>query len=281
MFLHEGNWQHRDSAFYQCDLRDVTREIPTEFLNNVITRMREITSLPLVNKISVTAQRMMPGQAVGIHSDRPLLGYESVRLVVQLNKQWQPDHGGVLELFSSLDSEVAFRVNPLYNEAFGFVLHNESYHAVTQVTQPRHTLVFNFWHTANTPELAAHIKALFTNLHFSELPTTLNPIASAAEENLPEETTFLAGTTAVALHRWGYDDDTVIAGYQFSAGQASPHTLGTEARAAIRLADWVAYLYRDSFDLARWDDLRSELEGTEVFARLIPTWRLCLPEHLT
>ena len=85
----------------------------------------------------------------------------------------------------------------------------------------------------------------------------------------------------MALHRWGYDDDTVIAGYQFSAGQASPHTLGTEARVAIRLADWVAYLYRDSFDLARWDDLRSELEGTEVFARLIPTWRLCLPEHLT
>ena len=41
-----------------------------------IIRMREITGLPLMNRVLVTAQRMLPGQVVGIHSDRPLLGYE-------------------------------------------------------------------------------------------------------------------------------------------------------------------------------------------------------------
>ncbi len=53
-----------------------------------------------MNRVLVTAQRMLPGQVVGIHSDRPLLGYE----------------------------------------------------------------------------LAAHIQALFTDVKFSELPTTLDPI---------------------------------------------------------------------------------------------------------
>ncbi|MFV2058544.1 MAG: 2OG-Fe(II) oxygenase family protein [Thiohalomonadales bacterium] len=277
VFLPAGDWQHRDTAFYQCALRDVTEEIPAAFLTKVISRMREITGLPLVNRIIVTAQRMMPGQAIGIHSDRPLLGYESARLVVQFNKQWHPDHGGILELFASSDGEVVSRVNPGYNEAFGFVLHRDSYHAVTEVTQPRQTLVFNFWHAANTPELATHVQALFANLHFSELPASLNTVVSAAEVNLPEDTTFRAGTAATALHRWGYDDVTVLAGYQYSAGLTltSPHTSGTEVWAAIRLADWLACLYRDSFDLERWVNLHSELEGAAEFTRLMPTWRLC------
>ena len=276
--MHAGEWQHRDGAFYRCSLRDVTENISAAFRAEVIARMREITGLPLVNRILITAQRMLPGHVIGVHSDRPLLGYESVRLVVQLNGQWQPDHGGVLELFASPDGEAVFRVNPRYNEAFGFVLHADSHHGVTEVTQPRQTVVFNFWHAANTPELAAHVQALFSNIHFSELPAALNPVASSAEASLPEDTTFHAGTAAMALHRWGYDDATVVAGYLHSAGLSTRDAIDAETRAAIRLADWVARLHRDSFDLARWEILRSELEGIEMFARLMPTWRLCLPE---
>ncbi len=278
VFLHDGDWQHRDGAFYRCALRDITAEIPVEFLGEVMNRMRVITGLPLTDQILVTAQRMTPGQIIGIHSDRPLLGYESVRLVVQLNKQWQPAHGGVLQLFESSDGEAVSHVNPGYNEAFGFVLHKDSYHAVTQVTQERKSLVFNFWHAANTPELAAHVQAIFARLHFSELPDSLNPVITAAEQDLPEDTTFLAGTTAIALQRWGYADEIVINGYLYSAGLPCQSASGTEAWAAIRLADWVARLYRDSFDLTRWEKLRSELVGTEVFTRLLPTWRICIPE---
>jgi hypothetical protein len=240
--------------------------------------MREITGLPLVNRILITAQRMMPGQIIGVHSDRPLLGYESVRLVVQLNRQWQPDHGGVLELFASPDGEAVFRVSPRYNEAFGFVLHVDSHHGVTEVTQPRQSVVFNFWHAANTPELAAHVQALFANMHFSELPAALNPVASSAESSLPEDTTFRAGTAAMGLHRWGYDDATVVAGYLHSAGLSTSDAGDAERHAAILLADWIARLHRDSFDLTRWEILRSELEDIEMFPRLVSTWRLCLPE---
>ena len=278
LFWQDADWQHRDGAFYRCSLRDVTEDIPASFLTEVLARMREITELPLVDRVVVSAQRMLPGQVIGIHSDRPLLGYEIARLVVQLNQQWQAEHGGVLELFSSPQSEVVFRVNPEYNKAFGFRLHHHSYHGVTEVTQPRQTVVFNFWHVANTPELAAHIQALFTKVRFSDLPAALDSVALAAELTLPEETTFHAGTAAIALQRWGYDDATIISGYQHSAGLVICDSNDAETYAAVRLADWVAYLYRDSFDLARWQILQRELDGIARFARLMPTWQLCLPE---
>jgi len=278
LFLQDGEWQHRDGAFYRCSLRDVTEHIPTRFQTEVLGRMREITGLPLTNHVLVTAQRMQPGQVIGIHSDRPLVGYEIARLVVQLNKHWHAEHGGVLELFSSPESDAVFRVNPEYNKAFGFLLHGDSYHGVTEAAQPRQTVVFNFWHAANTPELAAHVQALFANMHFSELPTLLDSVAAAAELSLPEDTTFYAGMAALALHRWGYDETTIVAGYRHSAGLAICDTNDTETYAAVLLADWVACLYRDSFDLARWKILRRELAGIEIFARLMPTWQLCLPE---
>ena len=278
LFSQDSTWQHRDGAFYRCSLREVTDEIPATFHTEILARMREITGLPLVERFMVTAQRMQPGHVIGIHSDRPLLGYEIARLVLQLNKGWQAEHGGVLELFASPEGEAIFKVNPEYNKAFGFLLHAASYHGVTEVTQPRQTVVFNFWHVANTPELEAHIRALFANLHFSELPAALDQIAATAEASLPEEVTYRAGTAAIALHRWGYDTATIVNGYQYSAGLDNSDPHDAETYAAVRLADWVAYLYRDSFDLARWEILRSELVGMARFTRLLPTWQLCLPE---
>jgi hypothetical protein len=278
LFSQDREWQHQDGVFYRCSLSDVTEIIPATFQAEILARMREITGLPLVNRVVVTAQRMLPGQVIGIHSDRPLLGYEIARLVVQLNKQWQAEHGGVLELFLSPEGEAEFSINPEYNKAVGFLLHADSYHAVTEVTQPRLTVVFNFWHMANTPELAAHVQALFANLHFSEFPATLNPVASAAESSLSEEVTFRAGTAAIALHRWGYDAATIVTGYQHSAGLSTCDTSDAETYAAVLLADWVAYLYRDSFDLVRWNRLQSALAEIKIFPRLVPTWGLCLPE---
>ena len=75
--------------------------------------------------------------------------------------------------------------------------------------------MFNFWHKANTPELATQLEALFAALSFSEFPAALDDIASAAEESLPEEITFRAGTAAIALRRWGYDDATIVKGYRY------------------------------------------------------------------
>lgn len=279
LFLQDNYaWQHHDGVFYRASLCDVTTAISATFQAEILARMREITGLPLVDRMLVTIQRMQPGHVIGIHSDRPLLGYEIARLVVQLNKQWQPEHGGVLQLFSSPQSEAVFSVNPEYNKAVGFLLHADSYHAVTEVSQPRQSVVFNFWHAANTPELAAHIETLFANLQFSEFPEALNAIASKAEASLPEDVTYRAGTAAIALNRWGYDAATVVAGYKHSAGLANCESSDYETYAAVLLADWVAYLYRDTFDLIRWNQLQNALARMEMFPRLMAIWQLCLPE---
>jgi 2OG-Fe(II) oxygenase superfamily len=227
--------------------------------------------------VEVTAQRMLPGQVIGVHSDRPLLGFEIARVVVQLNKQWRAEHGGVLDLFDGVDGPPLLSIAPTYNSAVGFLLHPHSFHGVTEVTQARQTLVFNFWHAANTEALAAHLKALFANMDFSEFPAALNGLATAAEARLPEELTLRAGTAALALVRWGYDSATTVAGYQFSAGLSNLQGVDPEGRAAIVLADWVARLYQESFDLARWTSLQPDLQGQARFARLASTLALCFP----
>ncbi len=279
LFAAKSSWQHRDAAFYTCSLRDATNELPPTLLRNVLGRMREITSLPLTDGIQVTAQQLEPGQSIGIHSDRPSLGYELVRLVVHLNAGWLPAHGGVLELYESPQRPAVVRVEPNYNEAFGFVLHEDSHHGVTEVIQLRRSLVFNFWHAANSPELGEAVRSLFADMRFSELPSALGAVAEWAEVRLPENITFHASLAATAVQRWGYDEATVLAAYRHSSGLSIEKVPSVEEHVATRLADWVARLHQHPFDLTRWQSLRSELGGLEPFARLRTMWRLCVPSN--
>jgi len=276
LFVVQGGWQARDDSFYSCFLREVTAELPASLLVDVRARMRTITGLALADDVVVTAQRMEPGQAVGVHSDQPWLGYEVARLVVQLNADWQRENGGALELYESLDGAPVERIEPAYNAAFGFLLHEGSYHGVSKVSRTRRTVVFNFWHVANTPQLADAVAALFADMHFSELPAALDPIAVSAETHLPEDTTFRASLAALALRRWGYDDETVVDGYRASASLSSQLDVIDERTAAIRLAAWVAHLKTGTFDLPRWQELQGALAGTGSFPRLMPLWGLCL-----
>jgi len=277
LFVEKNDWQRRDGAFYRCALRDATNEIPEMLLRGVASRMREITSQPLMDRVQVTAQQVEPGQSIGVHSDRPLLGYEFVRLVLQLNDLWLPEHGGVLELYESPDRPAVVRLEPDYDVAFGFVLHEASHHGVTEVCQLRRSLVFNFWHEANSPELRDAVHELFAGARFSDMPSALNPLAEWAETRLPEDTTFHASLSAFALHKWGYGEETVVAAYRYSAGLALERSLSAEEQAATQLADWVAHLYQQPFDVTRWVRLTGELRGIEPFTRLASIWRLCVP----
>ena len=277
LFVEKHDWQHRDGAFYKCSLRDATHEIPQTLLRDVARRMREITGQPLTDAVQVTAQQVEPGQSIGVHSDRPLLGYEFVRLVLQLNADWRPEHGGVLELHASPDEPAIVRLEPIYDAAFGFVLNEDSHHSVTEVSRTRRSLVFNFWHMANSPELRDVVHQLFADACFSEMPSALDPVATWAETRLPEETTFHANLAALALFRLGYGEVTVVAAYRHGARLPIERALSVEEQAAIRLADWVARLYQQPFDVTQWKRLCGELRGIEPFARLEPIWRRCVP----
>lgn len=273
----DAKWQSRNEAFYQCSLREVTEELPAPMLRELAARMRDVTGLPLLDRVVVTSQRMDPGQAIGVHSDQPWVGYELVRLVVQLNADWRPDHGGELELYEAADRPPVMRVEPVYGAAFGFVLHEGSLHGVRAVTRPRRSLVFNFWHPANSPALGDAVRALFADAQVGQLPAELDSTVNEAEEALPEEETFRAALAALAVLRWGYDTQTVVACYRHSARLPSQGELSEESFAAVRLADWVAGLHDGTFDLARWETLRHEIETTVAHPRLAAIAQLCFP----
>jgi len=246
LFDVEEGWQHRDEAFYRCFLRDCTDEVSPDLRAGLAGRMREITGLELDDRVEVTAQRMEPGQVIGTHSDQPLLGFEIARVVLQLNRGWHREDGGALELFADPEDPADTRVEPGYNEVFGFVLHPDSHHGVTEVSRERRTVVFNFWHVGNTPEVAADVRELFSDVHFSALPAALDAIATTAEETLPEAVTFRASLAAFALLKWGHDDRMIVSGYQFSAG------LSVDLDPVVGRADFVARLFTEGFDLERW-----------------------------
>jgi hypothetical protein len=279
LFVVQAGWQARNDAFYSCFLRDVTAEISQNLRRDVVDRMRAISGLPLTDHVAVSAQRMEPGQSVGVHSDRPLLGYEIARLVVQLTPSWKPESGGLLELYATEAGPAVESIEPRHNSAFGFELHESSLHGVSRVTRTRSSVVFNFWHAANTPELSAVVADLFEDARFSELPASLVPIAAEAEAHLPEDVTFRASLAAFALQRWGYDDVVVCSGYQISAGLGAAGADPMDERAAaLQLADWVAGLRTGCFDASAWQRLQRHFEGTAPAARLMPLWPLCLPE---
>jgi len=260
LFEQDLPWREHGGAFYEVRNCDSTDRIDPHVLAAVVERMRTLTGLPLTARVAVTAQTMAPGQRIGVHSDRPLVGFEAVRLVVQWNRGWRAEDGGVLQVH---DDEAGTRVcataAPRFNSALGFIMHPGSYHSVTETTKPRRTLVFNFWHVGNSPALADAVKTLFARMQFGELPSLLDPLRVEAERSLPEEQTYRALVVATALQRWGLPEAVIRDGYQ--AATFPPESPGTDCAAAatIALAQWAAHLYVDDFDQAQWQRLNVAL----------------------
>lgn len=95
--------------------------------------------------LEVTAHKLLEGQTIKIHNDN-LDGAETHRILIQLNGGWRDEQGGMLMLFGSDNSaDVRRIVRPLHRSAFGFVISDNSFHAVSTVTEGRrYTLVYSF-----------------------------------------------------------------------------------------------------------------------------------------
>jgi hypothetical protein len=93
----------------------------------------------------VTAHKLVPGQTIKVHNDY-LGGEETHRLVLQLNRGWQADQGGLLMLFSSSSaSDVQRILIPRHGSAVAFAITPTSFHAVSTVKGgERYTLVYSF-----------------------------------------------------------------------------------------------------------------------------------------
>lgn len=286
LFDEDVPWARHDASFYACFLAVVTHRVDPALRVGLARRVSALLDVPLTDAVHVTVQRMELGDHALVHTDRPLVGYEAARVVVQLNEGWQPEHGGRLEVHSAAEGgEVVATMLPTFDAAFAFAQTPASHHAVARSTRPRRSAVFNFWHVGNTEALAPFVRGTFDGLRFDQLPDSLDAVMLDAEETLPEDVTHRAGLIALVLARWGYEGDVVhqayvaalsrteAAGWPLGAGSAS------ESEVALALASWLTELHLDHFDLDRWAVLDARLAAvrTDAWTRLHPTLALTFP----
>ncbi|MFT5685298.1 MAG: hypothetical protein ACI8RZ_006248 [Myxococcota bacterium] len=256
LFAADLPWVHHRDAFYRAWLCDVSTRIAAPMQAALVGRMRVITGLPLTDRLQVTVQRMEPGQYAGPHTDRPLLGYEVARLIVQLSEDWRVEHGGVLHLHRDVDgAQTVTRRPPRFNTGFGFVMGPRSFHSVQPTTVTRRTAVFNFWHIGNTEALAETVRQQLAGLRFDHLPRSLDDLISESEQSRPEDDSFRAGCIAALLCQWGFSEPVIRAGYR--AGLDS--VLCEASSAPVRIAAWVQWLQHERFDVSRWSTLAPAL----------------------
>jgi Rps23 Pro-64 3,4-dihydroxylase Tpa1-like proline 4-hydroxylase len=108
------------------------------------TMLAPLTATPL-QLTEITAHKLVEGQTIRIHND--FLGEgETYRLLVQLNRGWRDDQGGLLMIFASASADDLARViRPTHGSAFAFAISPRSFHAVSSIrTGERYTLVFSF-----------------------------------------------------------------------------------------------------------------------------------------
>lgn len=149
--LERMDWQRRKQSFYEFDV--VTNQHSQEYFKGRLVRSRTIDrvrewleqclSSRLVPDAIVDLYRYSPGTGVGVHTDRPTA---EARFVLNLNRSWQPDQGGiwVLSSHSDLKPPVHF-LPPLHNTGFGFLTNAVSYHALSErLCSDTYAVVFRF-----------------------------------------------------------------------------------------------------------------------------------------
>jgi hypothetical protein len=155
-------WLERDAPWklvhadfydqYEFDLIDARLPDGLHFLNQpwfadqLRADVEGLFSVKLDSRIDVTAHKLITGQRIRIHNDY-IPGGETHRLLIQLNRGWRNEDGGLLLFFKSPNPEDVHRVIcPVHNNAIGFAISRSSHHAVSTIhAGERFTLVYSFY----------------------------------------------------------------------------------------------------------------------------------------
>jgi Rps23 Pro-64 3,4-dihydroxylase Tpa1-like proline 4-hydroxylase len=116
------------------------------FLDTIRERMEELFGVRLQQRLDFTAHKLTPGQRIRIHNDY-IPGCETHRLLIQLNRGWTEENGGMLMFFNSPDPANVHQIfYPTHNSAVGFAISPASNHAVSTIHNgERFTLVYSFY----------------------------------------------------------------------------------------------------------------------------------------
>jgi Rps23 Pro-64 3,4-dihydroxylase Tpa1-like proline 4-hydroxylase len=98
------------------------------------------------SRVDITFHKLVLGQRIRIHNDY-IRGQETHRLLIQLNRGWCEENGGMLLLFKGASAaDLTSVVRPFNGTAFAFAISPVSQHAVAPVLSgERFTLVYSFY----------------------------------------------------------------------------------------------------------------------------------------
>lgn len=115
------------------------------FVTHLRNRIGDLFGTQLGSRVDIAAHKLVSGQRIRLHNDFNA-GQESHRLLIQLNRGWTDDDGGLLMLFNSSDPSDIHKVfRPIHNTALAFAVSPGSNHAVSTVhANHRFTLVYSF-----------------------------------------------------------------------------------------------------------------------------------------
>ncbi|SDX21835.1 cyclophane-containing peptide 2OG-Fe(II) oxygenase YhhC [Nitrosomonas oligotropha] len=140
-------YEQYEFSFYDINLpSNLVSLSDYEYLNQIKIFMENVFAITLDDKIDCTAHKLIPGQRIRIHNDF-IPDMETHRLLIQLNRGWIDENGGMLMLFNSTDPNDLGKIyRPIHNSAFAFEISAKSNHAVSTIKEgERFTLVYSFY----------------------------------------------------------------------------------------------------------------------------------------
>lgn len=114
----------------------------------IACQMESIFGVRLLRNVDISAHRLRDGESMGVHTDYGPVG-QTHRLLIQLNRGWTMQNGGMLMLFDeespSAPSSAHRYYLPISQSGFGFAISTNSFHAISPIIgQDRYTLVYSF-----------------------------------------------------------------------------------------------------------------------------------------
>lgn len=152
-------WKLVETDFYeQYELSFFDVQLPPEisfltskdFLLMVKSNVESLFSVKFDSRIDFTAHKLISGQRIRIHNDY-IPNCETHRLLIQFNKGWEDENGGMLMLFNSHDPNDVHKIfRPTHNSSVGFAISPDSHHAVSTIHKgERFTIIYSFYQQVN------------------------------------------------------------------------------------------------------------------------------------
>lgn len=148
-------WSLVEASFYEqhefsllgADLPGPLRSLVSDaFVAEVARELDASLNAGPLELVDINAHRLVPGMTIRLHNDFLGAREESHRMLIQLNRGWTHEQGGLLMLFGEDRPEsLADIVLPAHRSAFGFEISESSHHAVSTVHRgSRDTVVYTF-----------------------------------------------------------------------------------------------------------------------------------------